>query len=131
MCARNERGISRPSAIGGFQISDQCEFRGRLLRQGGMLFTLEDPELRNYGERSSFLNANYSLHRQCNLARAIISGAAQDTASVAHVAPTTIMFVPCLGGISHNEAESTNLEECAAGAQVLLNAVLEFDRRLG
>jgi N-carbamoyl-L-amino-acid hydrolase len=35
------------------------------------------------------------------------------------------------GGISHNEAEATSFDECAAGAQVLLNAVLEFDRRLG
>jgi beta-ureidopropionase / N-carbamoyl-L-amino-acid hydrolase len=49
---------------------------------------------------------------------------------VARVAPTTMIFVPCAGGISHNEAESTSPDECAAGAQVLLNAVLEFDRRL-
>ena len=32
---------------------------------------------------------------------------------------------------THNEAEATSFEECAAGAQVLLNAVLEFDRRVG
>ena len=63
--------------------------------------------------------------------RDLISGAGHDAAYVARVAPTTMIFVPCLGGISHNEAESTSFEECAAGAQVLLNAVLEFDRRLG
>jgi beta-ureidopropionase / N-carbamoyl-L-amino-acid hydrolase len=63
--------------------------------------------------------------------RDIISGAGHDAAYVARVAPTTMIFVPCLGGISHNEAESTSFNECAAGAQVLLNAVLEFDRRLG
>jgi N-carbamoyl-L-amino-acid hydrolase len=63
--------------------------------------------------------------------RDIISGAGHDAAYVARVAPTTMIFVPCLGGISHNEAESTSFEECAAGAQVLLNAVLEYDRRLG
>jgi N-carbamoyl-L-amino-acid hydrolase len=63
--------------------------------------------------------------------RDIISGAGHDAAYVARVAPTTMIFVPCLGGISHNETESTSFEECAAGAQVLLNAVLEFDRRLG
>jgi N-carbamoyl-L-amino-acid hydrolase len=44
--------------------------------------------------------------------------------------PTVMIFVPCAGGISHNEAESTTREECAAGAQVLLNAVLEYDARL-
>jgi N-carbamoyl-L-amino-acid hydrolase len=63
--------------------------------------------------------------------RDIISGAGHDAAYIARVAPTTMIFVPCAGGISHNEAESTSLDECAAGAQVLLNAVLEFDRRLG
>jgi N-carbamoyl-L-amino-acid hydrolase len=63
--------------------------------------------------------------------RDIISGAGHDAAYLARVVPTTMIFVPCLGGISHNEAESTSFEECAAGAQVLLNAVLEYDRRLG
>ncbi|MFY9694754.1 MAG: Zn-dependent hydrolase [Xanthobacteraceae bacterium] len=63
--------------------------------------------------------------------RDMISGAGHDACYVARVAPTTMIFVPCRGGISHNEAESTSFDECAAGAQVLLNAVLEFDRRLG
>jgi len=63
--------------------------------------------------------------------RDMISGAGHDAAYIARVAPTTMIFVPCRGGISHNEAESTSLDECAAGAQVLLNAVLEFDRSLG
>jgi N-carbamoyl-L-amino-acid hydrolase len=63
--------------------------------------------------------------------RDMISGAGHDAAYIARVAPTTMIFVPCAGGISHNEAESASLEDCAAGAQVLLNAVLEFDRRLG
>jgi beta-ureidopropionase / N-carbamoyl-L-amino-acid hydrolase len=62
-------------------------------------------------------------------ARDIISGPGHDAAYVARVAPTTMIFVPCKDGISHNEAESTTLEECAAGAQVLLNAVLAYDRR--
>jgi N-carbamoyl-L-amino-acid hydrolase len=41
-----------------------------------------------------------------------------------------MIFVPCRGGISHNEAEFTAKEQCAAGAQVLLQAVLDFDRKL-
>ena len=64
-------------------------------------------------------------------AREIASGAGHDAAYIARVAPTTMIFVPCLGGLSHNEAESTTFEECSAGSQVLLNAVLEYDRRLG
>jgi beta-ureidopropionase / N-carbamoyl-L-amino-acid hydrolase len=60
--------------------------------------------------------------------RDMASGAGHDAAYINRVAPTTMIFVPCLGGISHNEAESTTLEECGAGTQVLLNAVLAYDR---
>jgi N-carbamoyl-L-amino-acid hydrolase len=62
-------------------------------------------------------------------ARAMISGPGHDAAYIARVAPTAMIFVPCKDGISHNEAESSTFEECAAGAQVLLNAVLAYDRR--
>ena len=61
--------------------------------------------------------------------RDIVSGAGHDAAYIARIVPTTMIFVPCAGGLSHNEAESTTFDECAAGAQVLLNAVLEYDRR--
>jgi beta-ureidopropionase / N-carbamoyl-L-amino-acid hydrolase len=62
--------------------------------------------------------------------RDMVSGAGHDAAYVARVAPTAMIFVPCRGGISHNEAEFSSKEQCAAGAQVLLQAVLEYDRRL-
>jgi beta-ureidopropionase / N-carbamoyl-L-amino-acid hydrolase len=62
--------------------------------------------------------------------RDMVSGAGHDSVYIARVAPTTMIFVPSRGGISHNEAEWTSQEQCAAGAQVLLNAVLEYDRRL-
>lgn len=62
--------------------------------------------------------------------RDMASGAGHDAAYTARVMPTVMIFVPCAGGISHNEAESTTREQCAAGAQVLLNAVLEYDARL-
>ena len=60
----------------------------------------------------------------------MVSGAGHDAAYVARVAPTAMVFVPCRGGISHNEAEFTSKKECAAGAQVLLQAVLDYDRWL-
>jgi N-carbamoyl-L-amino-acid hydrolase len=59
----------------------------------------------------------------------MISGAGHDAAYIARVAPTTMIFVPCAGGLSHNELESTSFDECSAGTQVLLEAVLECDRR--
>jgi len=63
-------------------------------------------------------------------ARDIVSGAGHDAAYVSRVAPTAMIFVPCRGGISHNEAEFSSKEQCAAGAQVLLQAVLDYDRAL-
>ena len=36
-----------------------------------------------------------------------------------------MVFVPCEGGISHNEIESATPEDIAAGCDVLLHAVLK------
>ncbi len=41
-----------------------------------------------------------------------------------------MIFVPCKDGISHNEAEYSSKDQCAKGAQVLLQAVLDYDRQL-
>ncbi len=60
--------------------------------------------------------------------RDIISGAGHDAIYIARVAPTAMIFIPCAGGISHNEAEKTEPEQVAAGANVLLRAVLRRDR---
>jgi N-carbamoyl-L-amino-acid hydrolase len=62
--------------------------------------------------------------------RDIVSGAGHDSAYIARVAPTAMIFVPCAGGLSHNEAESATREDVAAGAQVLLHAVLAMDEKL-
>jgi N-carbamoyl-L-amino-acid hydrolase len=56
--------------------------------------------------------------------RDIVSGAAHDAVYMARIAPTAMVFVPCEGGISHNEIESARAEDVAAGCNVLLHAVL-------
>jgi beta-ureidopropionase / N-carbamoyl-L-amino-acid hydrolase len=55
----------------------------------------------------------------------IISGAGHDACWAAKVAPATMIMCPCVGGLSHNEAEEISPEWAAAGADVLLHAVLE------
>ncbi|MFT3689329.1 Zn-dependent hydrolase [Paenirhodobacter sp.] len=55
----------------------------------------------------------------------IVSGAGHDACWAAKVAPATMIFCPCVGGLSHNEAEEISPEWAAAGADVLLHAVLE------
>jgi N-carbamoyl-L-amino-acid hydrolase len=62
--------------------------------------------------------------------RDIVSGAGHDAGYVSRVAPASMIFVPCKDGISHNEDEYASKEQCAAGAQVLLRAVLAYDRKL-
>jgi N-carbamoyl-L-amino-acid hydrolase len=62
--------------------------------------------------------------------RDMVSGAGHDAGYVSRVAPASMIFAPCHNGVSHNEAEFTSKEQCAAGAQVLLQAVLNYDRRL-
>jgi len=57
--------------------------------------------------------------------RDIVSGAGHDAVYVARVAPTAMIFVPCEGGISHNEIESATPADLAAGCNVLLRAALD------
>jgi beta-ureidopropionase / N-carbamoyl-L-amino-acid hydrolase len=56
--------------------------------------------------------------------RDIVSGAAHDAVYLCRVAPTAMVFVPCEGGISHNEIENATPADLAAGCNVLLQAVL-------
>jgi N-carbamoyl-L-amino-acid hydrolase len=56
--------------------------------------------------------------------RRITSGAGHDACNLATVIPAAMIFVPCKDGISHNELEDATQADCAAGANVLLHAVL-------
>jgi N-carbamoyl-L-amino-acid hydrolase len=56
--------------------------------------------------------------------RKIVSGAAHDAVYLSRVAPTSMIFVPCKDGISHNEIEDARPEHLEAGANVLLHAIL-------
>ncbi|MFN3462042.1 MAG: Zn-dependent hydrolase, partial [Oceanibaculum sp.] len=55
----------------------------------------------------------------------IVSGAGHDAVYMAKVAPTGMIFVPCEGGISHNEIENADPKDLEAGGNVLLHAMLE------
>jgi N-carbamoyl-L-amino-acid hydrolase len=54
----------------------------------------------------------------------IVSGAGHDAINMARYCPTAMIFIPCVNGLSHNEAEAALPEHVAQGADVLLNAVL-------
>ncbi|ROM15091.1 Zn-dependent hydrolase [Pseudomonas protegens] len=56
--------------------------------------------------------------------QSIVSGAGHDAILLARYCPTAMVFIPCVGGLSHNEAEDVLPEDVRQGADVLLNAVL-------
>jgi N-carbamoyl-L-amino-acid hydrolase len=58
----------------------------------------------------------------------IVSGAGHDSVYLSRVAPTSMIFVPCEHGISHNEHESAKQADLSAGCDVLLNAALSMAR---
>ena len=68
-------------------------------------------------------NATASLGYSC---REMVSGAGHDSVNVSRVAPTSMIFIPCEGGLSHNEAENAREEDVEAGCNVLLHAMLEM-----
>lgn len=58
--------------------------------------------------------------------RRMPSGAGHDAQMMARICPTSMVFVPSVGGISHNPAEYTAPADLAAGAQVLLEVMCEL-----
>ncbi|KAJ4353100.1 SET domain-containing protein 5, partial [Neurospora sp. IMI 360204] len=60
----------------------------------------------------------------------MVSGAGHDSVNTAKRCPTSMIFVPSKGGLSHHPEEFTSEEDCVRGAQVLLESVLRFDREV-
>lgn len=54
------------------------------------------------------------------------SGAGHDAMYLNRLCPTGMVFVPCLRGVSHNEAESATPADLAAGTRVLARAMLQL-----
>ena len=54
----------------------------------------------------------------------IVSGAGHDAIHIAKHCPTAMIFIPCVNGLSHNEAEDALPEDVTRGADVLLHAML-------
>lgn len=69
--------------------------------------------VRNAAERLGYSHQN------------LVSGAGHDACWINRVAPTAMVMCPCVGGLSHNEAEEISPEWAAAGTNVLFHAVVE------
>jgi hydantoinase/carbamoylase family amidase len=60
----------------------------------------------------------------------LASGAGHDAGHVAALGPMGMIFVPSVGGLSHNPAEATAAADLAAGAETLMAALRLADDRL-
>lgn len=79
---------------------------------------------------SSVIDAIESAAQRLGLAHMRLpSGASHDAMYMSRVCPTGMIFVPCEGGVSHNEAENAKPEDLAAGARVLTAALLDLANR--
>ena len=61
-------------------------------------------------------------------ARHLPSGAGHDAQMMATLMPMGMIFVPSIGGISHSPKELTSWRDCANGANVLLETVMDLAR---
>jgi N-carbamoyl-L-amino-acid hydrolase len=57
------------------------------------------------------------------------SGAGHDAQEMARVGPVGMIFVPSIGGISHSPKEYSTPRDIENGANVLLQAVLAYDKQ--
>jgi beta-ureidopropionase / N-carbamoyl-L-amino-acid hydrolase len=62
--------------------------------------------------------------------KSLPSGAGHDAQEMARIAPMGMIFIPSKDGISHAPAEFSSKEDIANGANVLLQTILELDKKL-
>lgn len=55
----------------------------------------------------------------------MVSGAGHDASYISMIAPTAMMFVPSLGGLSHCEEEDSDFADIEKGVNMLLDVVLK------
>jgi len=58
--------------------------------------------------------------------RPIVSAAGHDSVYMSYLALTGMIFIPCKDGINHNEIEYAAPEYVTAGANVLLQVMMEY-----
>jgi N-carbamoyl-L-amino-acid hydrolase len=82
---------------------------------------LTDPEMRKTIEAAA---------RSLNLStKSLPSGAGHDAQEIARIGPVGMIFIPSIGGISHSPKEFSRPADIENGANVLLQALLAFDRK--
>jgi N-carbamoyl-L-amino-acid hydrolase len=97
-------------------LAEECRLQVEIQRVGEWAPAATDPEVRRaIGAAAESLGLSFVE---------MPSGAGHDAQVLADVVPVGMVFVPSVGGISHDPSEQTNWQECVNGANVLLGAAL-------
>jgi N-carbamoyl-L-amino-acid hydrolase len=83
------------------------------------------PALTNKALQQTISNASKELGLTTKLMQ---SGAGHDSQEVAVIAPSAMIFIPSIGGISHSPKEFSTTLDIANGANVLLKTILAIDK---
>ncbi|MDU2938775.1 MAG: Zn-dependent hydrolase [Enterobacteriaceae bacterium] len=106
------------------------EYINTVSQEAGMAITLE--EVSHYPAAPFHPDCQAAISRAADQlgypSRPIVSGAGHDAVYMSYHAPTGMIFIPCKDGISHNEIEYASPEHVTAGANVLLQVILDYAR---
>jgi len=83
------------------------------------------PALTNKALQQVIQNASKELGLTTKLMQ---SGAGHDSQEIAFIAPSAMIFIPSIGGISHSPKEFSTTVDIANGANVLLKTILAIDK---
>ena len=112
--------IRRRARLIGKEANTEIEFNEIDI---GVEPTLTDPNLQEVIRQSAeALGLSYAR---------LPSGAAHDAQNMAYIAPSALIFVPSVGGISHSPQEYTKPRDVANGANLLLHTLIGLDRQSG
>ena len=84
-------------------------------------------ELKSNSFNNSIVNTIKEVSNKLEFTnKEIISGAGHDAVNINTIAPTAMIFIPCIDGISHNEIEDIYKEDAVRGTEVLLYSIIEL-----
>jgi N-carbamoyl-L-amino-acid hydrolase len=122
--------LRHPEAAVLTRLGDQVEAVCREQAQGcsvAVTETLHSPPVEfDAAIRARLRNA---ATRQALAHMDMVSGATHDAKYMADLCPSGMLFVPCRGGVSHNESEYAAPADLAAGTRILAEVMLELARR--
>ena len=117
----------------------KAEFIGRLMRETEMLLgqhrctitsdMIEDGDAVPMSQ-SVIAAIRAATYRSRLTFQQMVSGAGHDCMNFAEHCPVGMIFVPSKNGVSHHFNEHTDDDDIIAGAQLLLDTVLELDKEL-